>query len=413
MYIIHRDETGRRFIELLAERARAGVTVRLIYDWFGCGWGPLFGLFRRLVRAGGHVRAFNPPSLSSTLGWLRRNHRKLIVADSRIAFVAGLCVGKMWEGRPERGHEPWRDTGVEIVGPSVVDAERAFAASWRLAGGDDLDPPPAVAHDPSLSGPVHLRLVPTEPFSANLLRADLLITVLARRRLWITDAYFVGHGLYLEALRRAAQDGVDVRLLLPHGSDVGFTVPLTRTLYRTLLQAGVRIFEWNGTMVHAKTAVADSRWSRVGSSNLNVTSWIGNWELDVVFDDAPVSTMLEEHFLDDLERSTEITLDPARGTLSGRPASGTRALMRRSARRTVRTMTGLGRSLGAAITGSRPLEDFEYPPIAVFGLVLAALAILAVLEPRVLAWPVAVLTGWASVTFLVEAIGLWWRRRRA
>jgi cardiolipin synthase len=411
MYIIHLDETGRRFIELLASRARDGVAVRVVYDWFGCGWGPLRGLFRPLVAAGGDVRAFNPPSFNSVLGWIRRNHRKLIVTDGRLAYVAGLCVGRMWEGRPERREQPWRDTGVEIVGPSVADAERAFTESWRLTGGGILpvSEPAAIA---TAAGPTHLRLVPTEPFSANLLRVDLLVAALARRRLWITDAYFVGHGVYLEALRRAAGDGVDVRLLLPQGSDVGWTVPLTRTLYRTLLQSGVRIFEWNGTMVHAKTAVADSRWGRVGSSNLNLTSWIGNWELDVAFDDLDMSGTLEEHFLEDLEHSTEITFDERRGTLSGRPAAGPRARVRRSARRTVRTMTGLSRSLGAAITGSRPLEDFEYPPLLVFGLMLAAIAAVSIVEPRVFSWPTAVFAGWAALTFFVEALGLWWRRRK-
>jgi phosphatidylserine/phosphatidylglycerophosphate/cardiolipin synthase-like enzyme len=412
MYIIHRDETGRRFIDLLARRAREGVRVRLIYDWFGCGWGPVFGLFRPLVRAGGEVRVFNPPSLSSTFGWIRRNHRKLIITDSRIAFVAGLCVGQMWVGRPHRREEPWRDTGVEIVGPSVADAERAFAESWKLTGGPSYDvrTPPLEAITPG--GPVHLRLIQTEPFSANLLRVDLLVATLARRRLWIADAYFVGHGLYLEALRRAAHDGVDVRLLVPHGSDVGFTVPLTRTMYRTLLESGIRVYEWNGTMMHAKTAVADARWGRVGSTNMNVTSWIGNWELDVAFDDDGIGRLLEEQFLGDLDRSTEISLDTGRGKVSGRPGGGPRARMRRSARRTVRTVTGLGRSLGAAITGSRPLEDFEYPPLAVFGLALAVLAAVAIVEPRLLAWPTAVLTGWAAVTVLAEAAGLWWRRDR-
>jgi CDP-diacylglycerol--glycerol-3-phosphate 3-phosphatidyltransferase/cardiolipin synthase len=412
MYIIHHDATGRRFIELLAERARAGVAVRLIYDWFGCGFGPAFGLFRPLIKAGGQVRVFNPPAFNSALGWIRRNHRKLIVTDTAVAFVAGLCVGRMWEGKPERREGPWRDTGVEIIGPSVLQAEQAFVESWRLCGGQlDVPVPPRTAPGET-EGPVHLRLVPTEPLTANLLRVDLLVATLARRRLWITDAYFVGHGPYLEALRRAARDGVDVRLILPQGSDVGWTVPLTRTLYRTLLKSGVRIFEWNGTMVHAKTAVADSRWARVGSSNLNLTSWIGNWELDVAFDDPETGQILEEHFLDDLDRSTEITYDAARGLLAGRPGGGARARVRRSARRTVRTVTGLSRSLGAAITGSRPLEDFEYPPLFVFGLMLAAIAVVSIIEPRVFAWPTAILTGWAAATFLAEAIGLWWRRKQ-
>ena len=101
MYIIHRDEVGRRFVELLATRARAGVKVRLLYDWFGCGFAPLLGLFRPLVQAGGEVRVFNRPSLAPIVGWARRNHRKLVAVDGRLAYISGLCIGREWQGQPE------------------------------------------------------------------------------------------------------------------------------------------------------------------------------------------------------------------------------------------------------------------------------------------------------------------------
>jgi cardiolipin synthase A/B len=413
MYIVHRDVTGRRFVDLLAQRARDGVKVRVVYDWFGCGFGPLFGLFKPLIDAGGDVRSFNPPSVTAVFGWIRRNHRKLIVCDGHIAFISGLCIGRMWEGKPEKHQEPWRDTGVSITGPAAAHAEHSFAESWRLAGGtiDDASlPNPEKA---PIAGSVNLRLIRTEPFTASNLRVDLAITSLARRQLWITDAYFVGHGPYLEALRRAAGDGVDVRLLLPRGSDVGWTVPISRTLYRALLEGGVRIFEWNGTMVHAKTAVADSRWARVGSTNLNMNSWIGNWELDVAIDDEDTARTLEAHYLADLEQSTEIQLDPRRRP---KPTAvrgvTTRKLPGRTGQRVVRTVTGLSRSLGAAMTGNRPLEDFEYPPLLAFGTMLVVLALLAFFKPKVLAWPVAVMGMWAGLTLLVEAAQIWLRRRR-
>jgi phosphatidylserine/phosphatidylglycerophosphate/cardiolipin synthase-like enzyme len=403
MYIFHRDAVGRRFVDLLAARARQGVVVRLIYDWFGCGLGPMLGLFRPLIDAGGEVRPFNPPSITSALGWVRRNHRKLITVDGRVAYVSGLCIGQLWQGRPEKRQEPWRDTGIEISGPAVAHAESAFAESWRLAGGNAADCQPR--HTQSAAGTVNLRLIPTEPFTANLLRLDLLVAVLARRALWITDAYFIGTGPYLESLKRAAQDGVDVRLLLPRGSDVGWTVPVSRSLYRPLLEAGVRIFEWNGTMVHAKTAIADSRWARIGSTNLNLNSWLGNWELDVAIEDESVAAMLESHFLEDLRRSTEIVLTTYR-LRSPRPRDSRAAppsRRHRSSRRVVRAVTGVGRSLGAAVTGNRPLEDFEAGPLAAAGMLLATLAVWAFLFPRLLAWPLGVIALWTGLTFLVEA----------
>jgi len=414
MYIVHRDAVGRRFVDLLARRARDGVKVRLIYDWFGCGFGPVLGLFRRLVEAGGEVQPFNPPSLTAALGWLRRNHRKLITVDAEVAFVSGLCLGQMWEGRPERRQEPWRDTGIEIIGPAVAQAEDAFAESWRLAGGERAE---SIGVDPAAvrpAGSVDLRLITTEPFIGNLLRLDLLAATLARRTLWITDAYFIGTGPYLEALKRAARDGVDVRLLLPRDSDVGWVVPVTRSLYRPLLEAGVRIFEWNGTMIHAKTAVADERWARIGSTNLNLNSWLGNWELDVAIENEGVARTLASHFEEDLERSTEIVLTARRAAPQvirmravGGPAPAARR--HRSSRRVVRAMTGMSRSIGAAVTGSRPLENFELVPVLTVGLILAALAVLGMVAPSALAWPLAVLAAWMGVTFLVEAWSLWHR----
>ena len=409
MYIVHRDKVGKRFVELLAARARDGVKVRLIYDWFGCGFGPLLGLFRPLIQAGGDVRAFNPPAFTSILGWARRDHRKLITVDCRVAYVSGLCIGRMWEGSKERGQAPWRDTGIEIAGPVVAHAEQAFADMWRLTGGqaDPIRVPPAEAIAPV--GSVALRLIPTEPFTARILQLDLLVAAMARRSLWITDAYFLGHGPYMEALRRAAQEGVDVRLLLPQGSDVGWTVPVSRTLYRTLLESGVRIFEWNGSMIHAKTAVADELWARIGSTNLNVNSWLGNWELDVAIEDAKIAKQVADQYLRDLEQSTEIVLGRQRRLV--RPPGRPRRRIR-PARRVIRTMTGVGRSIGAVVTGNRPLEDFEVAPLVGVGVLLALIALLAWWQPKVLAWPIAVVAAWTGISFIAEAVMLWRNRAK-
>jgi phosphatidylserine/phosphatidylglycerophosphate/cardiolipin synthase-like enzyme len=411
MYIIHADHVGRRFIDLLARRAREGVKVRLLYDWFGCGLSPIRGTFHPLFKAGGEVLAFNPPQLATALGWVRRNHRKLITVDGRVSFVSGLCVGRMWEGQPEKHREPWRDTGVEIVGPATAHAERAFAASWRFAGG--RIEPHEIPNDDEIgpAGPVSLRLIPSWPFAASMLRVDLLVASMARRTLWIADAYFLGHGPFVDALQQACHGGVDVRLLLPQGSDVGWTVPLSRTLYRTLLESGVRIFEWNGSMMHAKTAVADSRWARIGSTNLNINSWLGNWELDVAIEDADIARTLEAHYEEDMAHSTEILLDHPPRQLRGRRSPRERA--RRSARRALRTMTGIGHSIGAAVTGNRQLEAWEWVPILTLGLIAALVAALGFWQPKILAWPIIALAAWIAVSFVAEAVTLWWSGRDA
>jgi cardiolipin synthase A/B len=402
MYIFHRDSVGRRYVNLLAERARAGVTVRVAYDWFGCGTGPALGLFSPLIAAGGHVRAFNPPRFGTALGWIRRNHRKLLIVDGEVAFISGLCIGEQWEGRPDKKREPWRDTGLEIRGPAVAHAERGFAESWKFCSGESIAASPS---DDTIApaGSVSLRIIPTEPFSAALFRTDLLVAAMARHTLWMADAYFIGHGPYVAALQQAAADGVDVRLLVPQGSDVGWTVPLSRTLYRTLLESGIRIFEWNGTMMHAKTAVADGRWTRIGSTNLNVNSWLGNWELDVAIEDEEVAETMEEYYEDDLERSTEIVMEGQRP----RVARPRRRRARNSARRALRTMTGISHSVSAAVTGNRQLEAWEWSPLLTLGGLLVALAVLTWWKPAWLAWPAAIVMGAVGLGFITRAVSLW------
>lgn len=404
MYIIHNDAVGRRYVDLLAAKAREGVTVRVIYDWFGCGTGPALGLFKPLRQAGGHVQVFNPPTLSAIFGWVRRNHRKLLIVDGEVAFIGGLCIGQHWEGL--RGGKGWRDTGVELRGPAVAPAERAFAESWALATGHRKHARLNEPTPPPVAGDVDVRLIPTEPFTAHMFRMDLLVAAMARKRLWICDAYFIGHGPYADALCRASSDGVDVRLLLPQGSDVGWTVPVSRTLYRSLLAGGVRIYEWTESMMHAKTAVADSRWTRIGSTNLNINSWLGNWELDVAIDNVKVAAVLESHFQEDLRRATEITLAP-RGRLLATPPRPRRNLARRTARRAVREVTGVARSVGAALTASRPLEDFEVGPLLLLGATGLIIAAVAFFRPWLIAWPAAALLVIAAVNLFTDA----WRAR--
>ncbi len=170
------------------------------------------------------------------------------------------------------------------------------------------------------AGNMDIRIVASLPAAAGMIRVDELVAALARTKLWLTDAYFAGTTSYVQALRAAAKDGVDVRLLVPNATDIPMLRPLSRAGYRPLLEAGVRVFEWNGTMIHAKTAVADGHWARVGSTNLNIASWFGNCELDAVVEDDYFAREMEEMYLRDLTDATEIVLDIKRKLLaSGEP----------------------------------------------------------------------------------------------
>ncbi len=317
-YILHEDSVGERFASAFVAKARAGVAVRVVYDWMGGLGNSSRRFWRRLAEAGVAVRCYNPARLDEPFGWLSRDHRKCVVVDDEVAFVTGLCVGRMWEGDPARGLAPWRDTGVEVRGPAVAEVARAFADSWAACGAPlPQDAPAGTAPEPA--GDIALRVVAGTPGTTGLFRVDQLVAALARRSLWLTDAYYAGMSAYVQALRAAALDGVDVRLLVPgRGSDIPVMQTISRAGYRTLLEAGVRVFEWNGPMVHAKTAVADGRWARVGSTNLNLASWIGNRELDVIVEDDGFARAMEQQYLKDLEGSTEVVLRAQARAAGGR-----------------------------------------------------------------------------------------------
>ncbi len=416
MYIIHEDEVGLEFAEILMRQARRGVRVRVVYDWLGGILRASRRYWQRLREAGVEVRCFNPPQLDSPLGWLSRDHRKVIVVDGRTAFVTGLCIGQMWRGYPERGIGPWRDTGVEIRGPAVADIEWAFADVWAATGRPIRDEEVPSREDMATAGEVDLRVIASVPNTAGLYRLDNIVAALARHSLWLSDAYFVGVSSYVQALRAAALDGVDVRLLVPGSTDIPILRAVSRAGYQPLLEAGVRVFEWNGTMMHAKTAVADGMWARVGSTNLNIASWIGNYELDVAIEDAGVARTMQEMFLRDLENSTEVVLSTKNrvALVDARPRKQRRdrqvhaGSVSRAGRGTIR----IGYTVGAALTEHRLLGHAEAKITAAAGLLLLLIALLSWFWPLVLTIPVSIFCVWLSVSLFIRTGQLYFRKNR-
>lgn len=393
-YIFDDDRVGREFAEALAARAREGVKVRVLLDWFG-GWSVQNrGVRRLMAEAGVEVRCFNRPHWGNPLRWLSRDHRKMIAVDGEIAFVSGLCVSAKWQGN---GAGEWRDTGVEIRGPALAQLERAFAETWARAGTPLAADEVTSQDDIAAQGDVPVRVIAARPSAVSVYQLDQLVASVAKRTLWLADAYFVGLSLYVQTLRAAAQDGVDVRLLVPGTSDIPVVRAVGRTGYRPLLEAGVRIFEWNGPMMHAKTAVADGRWARVGSTNLNITSWVSNFELDVAIEHDGIARQMEERYEADLANATEIVLRGRR--------------FRRTARSGVRAAyTGYDRRNRAAAGAVRLVNRFartsvlDSPRPGLFfaaGAGLMLLGVLALVQPLVVAIPAALLALWAGGTFLV------------
>jgi len=205
----------------------------------------------------------------------------------------------------------------------------------------------------------------------------------------------------VQALSSAARDGVDVRLLVPGTSDIPAIGGLSRAGYRPLLEAGVRVFEWNGSMLHAKTAVADGRWARVGSSNLNLSSWIGNCELDVAIENRPFAERMELQYESDLGNATEIVL----GARQRVRRNAVQALPRRRVRggssgRAAAGALRLANTMSAAMTNRRVLGPAESTSLGTGAFVLAVIALAAFLVPRLVAWPVGALAAWFAVVFV-------------
>ena len=406
-YIIHDDDQGRLFSDALVAKAREGVSVRVVYDWLG-GFGKTPARFWRRLREGGvEVRCYNPFNFTRPLAWINRDHRKLLSVDGRESFVTGLCIGRMWAGDAAKGVEGWRDTGVSIRGKAVADVEKSFADIWDMLGDPMPDSHVADAGSIPDAGDVPVRIVSGNPGNARIYRLDNLVASAARETLWLTDAYFSGTDVYVETLRGAARDGVDVRILVPAANDIVIMSAIARSGYRALLEAGVRIFEWNGPMLHAKTAVVDGCWSRVGSSNLNISSWVGNAEIDVFVESSGFGAMMQDMYLEDLRNSTEIVLDER---LKAKPVGRRKRRHRVSSTPRSARYAPTALVIGSALSSSvyrgahRQLGPIEWKIVAAAATILLLTFAVSLKYPRIIAVPIGIAALWLALSMSVNAV---------
>jgi cardiolipin synthase len=316
-YIFRSDEVGQSMGEALGRAVKRGVKVRLLLDWIG-GRGTKGAFISQLRRDGVEVAVFNPPGFRAWFGLVPRDHRKLLVVDGAIGITGGLGVGREWTTGVQKVHRSrWRDTAVKIDGPAARDMVHAFDHMWRRTQGHErrgshrfLRRPARGAHlDPATDTPALVGIVEGEPLRLRVSRALQIQAISAKRSIWIATAYFTPSPSEVEALNGAARDGVDVRILVPSRNDHPWVALLARRYYRRLLTNGVRIWEWKGEMMHAKTSVIDGRWVRVGSTDFNPLGVSINYELDAVIEDAVLGQEAERMFLADLDASQEVTLD--------------------------------------------------------------------------------------------------------
>ncbi len=302
-YIWKGDATGEAFKQALSRAAGRGVEVYAVYDGFAnLVVSPLFKRF------GPRLKVLEYPVYNA--GWrffdLRRygrDHRKILVVDDRVGFVGGYNVGSAYATE-------WRDTHVRITGPGVFDLARTFADFWNLNrkprhGARPLLLETTADWEPRIR--VHRNVPRLWMFPIRSMYLEAIAR--ASHHIWMTHAYFIPDSDIVAAIMDAARRGVDVRLLLPATSNHVLADWLSRGYYGEMLAAGVRIFRYQGAMVHAKTSTIDGRWSTIGTANIDRLSMTGNYEVNVEFVDAEMAAQMERIFETDLTNAEELTAE--------------------------------------------------------------------------------------------------------
>lgn len=313
VYIWEDGTVSDRMIETMVERARAGVQVRLLLDGFGAHDAPRDKL-RPLEEAGGTLHFFHPIHLGRLTASYKRNHRRAIVVDGLVAFTGGAAVGDKWLGDAEN-EEHWREVMVEVRGCLATNLQSAFTQLWAVATGEVLAGDEFYPSDSGEEGEDelsrHVNVISSPASGSAPLRVFFHVSLAcARDSIYLTNAYFAPDGNTRRVFCELARDGVDVRLLLPnHHTDAPVVRWAGQHFYHELLEAGVRIYEYQPTMIHAKVLVVDEVWSVIGSANMDIRSKELNQEGVIGILDGRFGGQVRDTFFADLEEAREIRLD--------------------------------------------------------------------------------------------------------
>ena len=309
-YIFKDDDVGVRLRDVLAHRARDDIEVRVVVDGVGSMALPR-DFWTPLERAGGKVAVFSPVSILRRLRRRDRvdfrNHRKIVVVDGRVGFTGGINIGKEYLGLdPHVG--AWRDTHIRIEGPAVLALQHTFAEDWLWAAEELIEDARYYPEPDHAPGDALVQIVDSGPDRrwAPIHRLYVQAIAMAKRRVYITNAYFVPDRVMGEALITAALRDVDVRVLLPRNSDNKLVTLAGRGNFGPLLAAGVRIYEYHTGFVHAKTLLVDDQLGTIGSANMDVRSFRLNFEVNAFVLDARFCQTLAQHFEADLADANEV-----------------------------------------------------------------------------------------------------------
>jgi cardiolipin synthase len=311
-YILKKDELGRALLDLLIEKARAGVEVRLLVDAIG---NAMPGReFARLTRAGGHVARFFPSFFTFiNLKLNYRNHRKIVIIDGQIAYVGGFNVGNEYLGLKKRmGY--WRDTHLRLRGGAVAELQTRFFQDWLLAAREKL--PVAERYYPRRrsGGGAGVQIVSCGPDSEHedIKLGFVKMIHAAKKSVYIQTPYFIPDESISEALAIAALSGIDVNVMIPCKPDHPFVYWATWSFIGELLQSGVKAYIYRNGFLHSKTIVVDDCIASVGTANFDIRSFRLNYEVNAFIYDVPTAKALRTAFMKDVARSIELTPDSYR-----------------------------------------------------------------------------------------------------
>ena len=312
-YIFRNDETGTALSELLRQKSREGVKVYLLHDHFG-SFGTPRSFWKEMSQAGVHIRASRPFKWTAPFHYVHRDHRKLIVIDSEKAFTGGLNIANEYSGlhllRRSRG---WRDTGIMVEGPVVMELLDTFKRSWTTWGGERIVLK-ETGEEKTLKEPtIGIPALPIFVYSRKgrkRMRSLLRYSIEnAKTEILLTTAYFTPSRRMIAMLEGAVKRGAKVSLLVPGKSDIPAASYAGRAFFARLLKSGVDIYTYRGEMLHAKTYVFDQRWSIVGSTNLDYQSLLYNDEGNIGILDASFASKVIAIFEEDLKDSLKIELE--------------------------------------------------------------------------------------------------------
>jgi cardiolipin synthase len=318
-YIIEEDEAGRKFSDVLLQKQAAGVQVNIVYDSLG-SMKSSDSFFQRLRDGGIQVVDFNPLNpLSDREEWglAHRDHRKILIADGKVAIIGGINISEVYSSslfkrkNNEKAPIHWRDTDIHIEGPAVAEFQKLFLDTWSKQKGPNLSERNTYFPDLKEKGTALVRVVGSTPGETNRIPFIMYVSAItfAEHSIHLTNSYFIPDEQIVQALSDAARRGVDVKIILPGITDSTLAYYAQRYHYSELLKSGVKLYEHCSSLLHAKTAVIDEVWSTVGSTNMDYLSLLHNDEVNAVVLSREFAVEMEKMFVTDLENSRQITWD--------------------------------------------------------------------------------------------------------